>query len=149
MDVCPSRASRTDAGHDIPQYPYTALQMGATWRTCPAQYFCLFRWVTVTEVIRIIGLIDIISGQAIGNVVMLAVSGLIASSSLGWPGIFYISGGFGLVWTVVWIFLGSNSPEVDQRISAEEKEYIQESLGQITDVEELKVRRMRSSWSLE
>lgn len=92
------------------------------------------------ELIRVPGLIDIISGQAIGNVVMLAVSGLIASSSLGWPGIFYISGGFGLVWTVVWIFLGSNSPEVDQRISAEEKEYIQESLGQITDVEELKVR---------
>lgn len=80
---------------------------------------------------------------------MLAVSGLIASSSLGWPGIFYISGGFGLVWTVVWIFLGSNSPEVDQRISAEEKEYIQESLGQITDVEELKVRRIRGSWRKE
>lgn len=70
---------------------------------------------------------------------MLAVSGVIASSSLGWPGIFYISGGFGLVWTVVWVFLGSDSPEVNQRISDEEKEYIQVSLGQITNVEELKV----------
>lgn len=79
-------------------------------------------------------------GQAIGNVVMLAMSGVIASSSIGWPGIFYISGGFGLVWTVLWVLLGSNSPEVDQRISVEEKEYIQASLGQITDVEELKVR---------
>lgn len=79
-------------------------------------------------------------GQAVGNVVMLAVSGIIASSSLGWPGIFYISGGCGLLWTIVWIFLGSNSPEVNTSISVAEKEYIQESLGQITDVEELKVR---------
>lgn len=70
---------------------------------------------------------------------MLAVSGLIASSPLGWPGIFYISGGFGLVWTVFWVFLGSNSPEVNSHISAEEKDYIQASLGQVTDVEELKV----------
>lgn len=44
------------------------------------------------------------------------------------------------MWTVLWVLLGSNSPEVDQRISVEEKEYIQASLGQITDVEELKVR---------
>lgn len=91
----------------------------------------------------------VFAGQAIGNVVMLAVSGIIASSSIGWPGIFYISGGCGLLWTVAWIFLGSNSPEVDLRISDEEKEYIQASLGQITDVEELKVGtlgRRRNSW---
>lgn len=79
---------------------------------------------------------------------MLAVSGIIASSSLGWPGIFYISGGFGLVWTVFWVFLGSDSPEVNQRISDEEKDYIQASLGQITDVEELKVRLISIYWEL-
>lgn len=105
----------------------------------PSSHTLLSKWVPPSERARLSTFVY--SGQAIGNVVMLAVSGFIASSSLGWPGIFYISGGLGLVWTVVWIFLGSNSPEVNQRISVEEKEYIQSSLGQITDVEELKVLR--------
>ena len=103
----------------------------------PSTHTLLSKWVPPGERARLSTFVY--SGQAIGNVVMLAVSGIIASSSMGWPGIFYLSGGFSLMWTVAWIFLGSNSPEVDARISLEEKEYIQASLGQITDVEELKV----------
>lgn len=122
--------------------------MGATWWASSTEYLCLFRWVCQISLIKFIGILIIdsllILGQAIGNVVMLAVSGIIASSSLGWPGIFYISGGFGLLWTVVWIIFGSNSPEVDPRISNAEKDYIQMSLGQITDVEELKVRWVKA-----
>lgn len=70
---------------------------------------------------------------------MLLVAGEIASSSLGWPGIFYICGGLGILWSLFWAYYGSNSPEENKQISAAEKEYIQTSLGQITDVEELKV----------
>lgn len=49
---------------------------------------------------------------------------------MGWPSIFYFIGGIGIVWSVLWFFLGSNSPAACSRISEEEKAYIQNSLGQ-------------------
>lgn len=73
---------------------------------------------------------------------MLLVGGEIAESSVGWPGIFYFSGMFGVVWCVVWYFFASNSPEECPRISQEEKEAIQESIGQITNVGDLKVIKL-------
>ena len=84
-----------------------------------------------------------------GNVLMLGTSGLIAASPIGWPSIFYISGGFGILWTILWFVFGSNSPEENKFISIEEKTYIQESLGQITDVEEIKVGKMHDFNSCE
>lgn len=80
-----------------------------------------------------------LAGQ-LGNVVMLLIGGEIAASSLAWPGIFYISGGVGVLWCILWAIFGSNSPEECKRISKEEKHYIQSSLGQITDVDDLKVQ---------
>lgn len=71
---------------------------------------------------------------------MLLIGGEIAASSLAWPGIFYISGGVGVLWCILWAIFGSNSPEECKRISEEEKHYIQSSLGQITDVDDLKVQ---------
>lgn len=75
---------------------------------------------------------------------MLLSSGSIVSSSLGWPGMFYIWGALGLVWAVLWAFYGSDSPEVCNRISSEEKQFIQSSLGQITDVDQLKT--VKTPW---
>lgn len=75
----------------------------------------------------------------IGNVIMLLVSGIIAEH-WGWPAIFYVCGVCGLLWVALWWYFGSNSPEeYHKKISEEEKNYIQSSIGQITDVEELKV----------
>lgn len=60
---------------------------------------------------------------------MLSVSGFIASSSLGWPSIFYVSGGIGVVWACLWILFGGNSPSEYGQISPEEKAFIENSLG--------------------
>lgn len=49
----------------------------------------------------------------------------------GWPTIFYINGGLGAAWTVIYIFLGSASPQSSSMISSEERLYIQTSLGQV------------------
>lgn len=65
-----------------------------------------------------------------GTVIMTAVSGILASSSLGWPSIFYISGSAGVVWSVLWFFYGSNSPAECPTISAEERDFIEKSLQQ-------------------
>lgn len=69
------------------------------------------------------------SGAQFGTVVMLAVSGVLASSSLGWPSIFYLSGMAGLVWSILYFFYGASSPsDCPGRISPEERHFIESSL---------------------
>lgn len=65
------------------------------------------------------------SGTQAGSVVMLGISGILAKSSIGWPGIFYVSGGFTLVWTLCWAIFGASSPAVCSRISIEERKFIE------------------------
>lgn len=65
-----------------------------------------------------------------GTAIQLVASGFIADY-WGWPAIFYVNGGLGVIWTVVYIFLGSDSPQNSRMISKEERFYIQNSLGQI------------------
>lgn len=60
---------------------------------------------------------------------MLAMSGVLAESSMGWPSIFYFSGGFTLLWTVVWLLFGASSPATCARISIDEKKYIESMPG--------------------
>lgn len=64
---------------------------------------------------------------------MTAISGVLASSSLGWPSIFYFSGMVGVVWSVLWYVYGSNSPAECATISEDERDYIQRSLQQKKD----------------
>lgn len=65
------------------------------------------------------------SGTQAGSVVMLAISGVLASSPMGWPSIFYFSGGATLIWTIFWVIFGSSSPDICSRISIEEKKFIE------------------------
>lgn len=60
------------------------------------------------------------SGAQIGIISMLAASGEIAVSSIGWPGIFYLSGSGGLLWTIAWHYFGCDSP----KHSFEEKTFL-------------------------
>lgn len=64
-----------------------------------------------------------------GTVVMMATSGILASSSMGWPAIFYSSGIISALWSILWLFFGSNSPADYKYITAEERDFIQSSLG--------------------
>lgn len=68
-------------------------------------------------------------GTQVGTVVTLAISGAIGASSVGWPGIFYITGGFGLVWSVIWLLFGSSSPASHRRITYQERDYIESATG--------------------
>lgn len=69
------------------------------------------------------------SGTQAGSVVMLAISGVLASSTMGWPSIFYFSGGATIIWTIFWVIFGSSSPDVCSRISIEEKKFIESTPG--------------------
>lgn len=60
---------------------------------------------------------------------MLAVSGLLASSTMGWPSIFYFSGAATIIWAIFWMLFGSSSPALCKRISIEEKTFIESMPG--------------------
>lgn len=66
----------------------------------------------------------------LGTALQLMVSGFIADY-WGWPAIFYINGALGAVWVVIYVFLGSDSPQKSKMIGNVERLYIQTSLGQI------------------
>ncbi|XP_054738875.1 putative inorganic phosphate cotransporter [Anastrepha obliqua] len=75
------------------------------------------------------------SGSQFGSIIMLAVSGALAASAYGWPSIFYMSGCCGVLWAIVWLFLGADSPRESKIISTNERNYIETTLGAISKSE--------------
>lgn len=59
----------------------------------------------------------------------MPVCGALASSSIGWPSIFYIFGALGISWVLLWVFLGADHPATHRFISKAEKAYIETNLG--------------------
>ncbi|CAF1055789.1 unnamed protein product [Adineta ricciae] len=74
------------------------------------------------------------SGPAMGTIVSLVIGGLFCTFSLndaipfifryGWSFFFYILGGLGIIWSVIWLIFASDTPSNNQHISDNEKEYI-------------------------
>jgi len=58
---------------------------------------------------------------------MLATSGFIADSVLGWPSIFYLGGAAGFLWMIFWYLFSASTPEEHRLISPEELKFITES----------------------
>ncbi|KOB67817.1 Sodium-dependent phosphate transporter [Operophtera brumata] len=96
--------------------------------TFPSTNNLIGKWVPLEERSRL-GTIIYAGGQ-LGTALQLIASGFIAQY-WGWPAIFYVNGCLGATWTVLYVFLGSNSPQSSRMISQEEKLYIQTSLGHV------------------
>lgn len=64
------------------------------------------------------------AGNQFGTILMLAVSGLLISVG-GWPSVFYVSGGFGCVFSAAYYVWGASSPAESKHISEEEREFIE------------------------
>lgn len=94
----------------------------------PCVHTLLAKWVHTSE--RGFLTTFTYSGTQIGTVFMLAISGVIASSAMGWPGIFYCSGAIGLFWSFAWWWYGSNSPKECAIISKQECAFVESSPGQ-------------------
>lgn len=69
------------------------------------------------------------AGSKLGMAIMLSCGGLIASSTIGWPGIFFVSGGVGLVWCALWWYYISETPAECKNISDEELAYLSNMVG--------------------
>lgn len=95
----------------------------------PCIYTLLSKWVHPSER-SLLSVITLCSSEFGISVIMLS-SGIIADSKIGWPGIFYISGGLGLLWAMIWFFFGNSSPADCKRLSLEERYYLEQALGTI------------------
>ncbi|XP_055838062.1 putative inorganic phosphate cotransporter [Episyrphus balteatus] len=89
----------------------------------PSTHSLISKWAPIKER----GLLGTIcySGSQLGTALMLCVSGEITASFMGWPGIFYASGGIGCIWGLIFYFFASSSPADNRFISEEEKLYIE------------------------
>lgn len=96
----------------------------------PSVYNLMAKWVHPTE--RAFSVI-INAGAQFGVFFMYIISGSIASSSMGWPGLFYVSGGLGFCWSAVWLVFGSNSPADYKKIAEDEKQFLEQTIGTATN----------------
>ncbi|KAK9870670.1 hypothetical protein WA026_008230 [Henosepilachna vigintioctopunctata] len=69
-------------------------------------------------------------GAYVGTVVAMPTCALLADK-LGWSYIFYVYGGIGLLWYLLWQLIVSTKPSEDPRISTAELNYITKSLGTV------------------
>lgn len=105
----------------------------------PCVHAHLANWCPVAERNRLGALAN--SGLDFGTLLAMFVSGKVAASSLGWPGIFYISCGMGWVWCIGWLIFGADTPSKSRLISAAEREYIETSINSNSRAKEAKESR--------
>lgn len=78
----------------------------------------------------------LIAGAQLGTVFAMPISGLLCDSEFlgGWPSVFYVFGALACVWFIFWMFLVHKTPADDPRISKEEEEYIESTVGRQEDL---------------
>ncbi|XP_055919424.1 putative inorganic phosphate cotransporter [Eupeodes corollae] len=88
----------------------------------PCIYQHLAKWSPVEERNRLGALSH--SGLQCGMIVATYVTGMIAGSSLGWPGVFYVYSGVGIAFSLIWFIFAENTPAEAKFITAAERSYI-------------------------
>ncbi|XP_072029826.1 sialin-like [Amphiura filiformis] len=97
--------------------------------TYPAMYAIMAHWAPKYERSKM--LITATSGGIFGTVIANPIAGVMCDSNFlqGWPSVFYLSGALGFIWFIFWALLIHDTPAKHPRISQEEREYIEKSIG--------------------
>ncbi|XP_066908539.1 sialin isoform X2 [Halyomorpha halys] len=94
----------------------------------PALNVLMSNWSSANERGRLGAII--FTGGYLGNFLSMAISGLIISY-LGWTGVFYIFGGIGIIWLIIWMILYHNTPLEHPYIKEDERYYITTTSGKM------------------
>lgn len=94
----------------------------------PCTHALLAKWIPPNERSRMGAVVY--AGAQFGTVISMPLSGLLADYGFdgGWPSIFYIFGILGVVWSLAFIWLCYEDPNVHPKIDESEKKYIQRAL---------------------
>ncbi|XP_040271635.1 vesicular glutamate transporter 3 [Bufo bufo] len=68
-------------------------------------------------------------GSYAGAVIAMPLAGILVQY-IGWSSVFYIYGMFGMIWYVFWLLHATESPAAHPTITAEERSYIESSIGE-------------------
>jgi len=68
------------------------------------------------------------AGAYLGTTCAFPTAGALIESGAGWQSVFYLAGGAGAIWVVLWWLVVSDRPETDRYITASERRYITSSL---------------------
>ncbi|XP_071109664.1 sialin-like [Haliotis cracherodii] len=90
----------------------------------PSLYVMWSYWAPINEKAQLAAVTN--SGVNMASILVTAVSASLCEINVdeGWPFIFYVYGGAGVVWLFFWCFLVYDSPEIHPRIEEKEKEII-------------------------
>ncbi len=111
---------------------FTGLTHGAFWPSCSG--FWAY-WAPNSERSRLIGIAS--SGAKVGNIVALAVGGVLCLHGIGgWRSIFYTFGSIGIAWSILFFALSSDSPKDHRFITDREKKFILSDTKKATDLRE-------------
>ncbi|XP_011646553.1 putative inorganic phosphate cotransporter [Pogonomyrmex barbatus] len=86
------------------------------------------------------------AGAQFGTVVTMPIAGVLAASNAGWPSIFYIFGALAIIWSIVFLYFGADSPSEHRSISQEEKSYIEDSLKTTKTTGDDVEQKMQTPW---
>ncbi|XP_054089427.1 putative inorganic phosphate cotransporter isoform X1 [Zeugodacus cucurbitae] len=101
--------------------------------TFPSIHTLLSKWVPAEERASLGAFCY--TGVPFGTLLSMLVSGWIATSSFGWPGIFYFSGIFSLIWGLIWYLVGAKAPSECKWMRIEERMFIETALATSTKPE--------------
>lgn len=94
--------------------------------TFPCIHAVWSRWAPPLERSRMASMA--FAGNYAGTVIAMPSSGLLASS-YGWESVFYVFGGIGCVWYILWVLVVRAGPSQDRFCSEDETRYIEETIG--------------------
>ncbi|XP_056641838.1 sialin [Diorhabda sublineata] len=93
--------------------------------TFPSMHVMLAHWAPPNE--RSVMSSIVYAGTALGTVIFMLVSGIIAGN-IGWEAVFYIEGGISILWLLLWAVFIADTPQKQRFISEDERDYIETSL---------------------
>lgn len=103
--------------------------------TFPCIHAVWARWAPVYERSRMATIAY--AGNYAGTVIAMPLSGVLAVR-FGWESVFYVFGAIGCIWLVAWFLIVRAGPECDPFISAQERQYIENSIGDPNEKKNIK-----------
>ncbi|XP_055838556.1 putative inorganic phosphate cotransporter [Episyrphus balteatus] len=89
-------------------------------------YPCVYQQIAMWSPVEERNLLGALTqtGVESGTIMSMYVTGMIAASDLGWPGISYIFSGAGVVFSLIWFIFAENTPADAKFITSAERNYI-------------------------